>query len=95
MSNEFAHDVAMEWAKANSTDLSLSPAEFGVRAAQVYLAADMAFANLPGDVPRITERLAALSVPSETLQSLLRCASQSPGLPGRVPETQADAEGPV
>ena len=92
MSIDFAHDVALEWAKAHANDF-LTPAEFGLKAAQVYLAADMAFAGDSSGVARFIERLTALSIPSETLQSHLRSVSQCPGSPDHVPEKQADAEG--
>ena len=96
MSNDFAHDVALEWAKAHAEGFKRAPVEFGLKAAQVYLAADLVFANLPRDLPAVTARLAALSAPAETLQLLEQtaerlAAAKEVGCPVR----SADAEGSV
>ena len=96
MSNEFAHDVAMEWARAHAEAFKREPVEFGLKAAQVYLAADVVFSELPKDLPAVTARLAALSalaekpqLPEQTAARLLAekeasCQVRSAGAEGSV-----------
>lgn len=93
MSNEFAHDVALEWAKAHADD-RVSPVEFGLQAAQVYLAANVAFFDLVSDASKLTARLAVLSAPSEMLQALGRLSPHCPATEAASSQARSpDAEG--
>lgn len=71
-----ASEITRAWAQAHALGQA-NPVEFGHNAAKVYLAALQTLAHA-GDEKATAAALAALSIPSETLQAIAQLSSLSP-----------------